>query len=319
MTDEQRAREVLAREAALACANEACRNMDGELDLDAMTRHFIAFAQPAAPAEGEDCGHCGGVGGIDDGDHFCMACGGSGKHEKLSPEVEAIVERATTGFRDDLKKIMDRYPRHQTFREWLKSYVGEQDANTMRFSVAELEIAFDNGALALPAPVASQGVGELCRFGHHPDPMIDYECEIDALIGMAYERLTMGGCPDLEDRISKAMTFRTLQTPGELRWLNQTFNGTREIYARKPGWVRWPEDKLAALSPPSSPVDADPPCTDCGDTGITYQTERRCACQGPSPVESPDLATRAATLESELERVREEILTQAEAEARGLV
>lgn len=28
------------REAALACANEACRNMTGELDLDAMTRHF---------------------------------------------------------------------------------------------------------------------------------------------------------------------------------------------------------------------------------------------------------------------------------------
>jgi len=28
-------------------------------------------------------------------------------------------------------------------------------------------------------------------------------------------------------------------------------------------------------------VDDDPPCTDCGGTGITYQTERRCACQGP--------------------------------------
>ena len=25
----------------------------------------------------------------------------------------------------------------------------------------------------------------------------------------------------------------------------------------------------------------DAPCTDCGDTGITYQTERRCACQAP--------------------------------------
>ena len=29
------------------------------------------------------------------------------------------------------------------------------------------------------------------------------------------------------------------------------------------------------------PVDADPICTDCGGTGITYQTERRCACQPP--------------------------------------
>lgn len=29
-------------------------------------------------------------------------------------------------------------------------------------------------------------------------------------------------------------------------------------------------------------VDAEPVCTCCGDTGITYQTERRCACQ-PAP------------------------------------
>ena len=28
-------------------------------------------------------------------------------------------------------------------------------------------------------------------------------------------------------------------------------------------------------------VDADPVCTGCGGTGVTYQTERRCACQGP--------------------------------------
>lgn len=35
--------------------------------------------------------------------------------------------------------------------------------------------------------------------------------------------------------------------------------------------------------------------------------------------ESPDLATRAATLESELERVREEMVARAEAAARGLV
>lgn len=54
MTDEQRAREVLGREAAIARANEACRNMDGELDLDAMTRHFIAFAQPATQDVSEE-------------------------------------------------------------------------------------------------------------------------------------------------------------------------------------------------------------------------------------------------------------------------
>lgn len=83
---------------------------------------------------------------------------------------------------------------------------------------------------------------QLGRFGHHPDARIDYECEIDALIGMAYDRLT-GMCahPEIGERISKAMDFRVLSRPGELRWLNQTFNGQREIYAVRPAWVQWPE------------------------------------------------------------------------------
>lgn len=37
------------------------------------------------------------------------------------------------------------------------------------------------------------------------------------------------------------------------------------------------EDAIAALPA----IDVDPVCTCCGGTGITYQTERRCACQGP--------------------------------------
>lgn len=82
----------------------------------------------------------------------------------------------------------------------------------------------------------------LGRFGHHPDARIDYECEIDVLIGMAYERLTMGGNEDLEERIGRAMEFRTIITPGELRWLSRRFNGTREIYAKRPDWVQWPEN-----------------------------------------------------------------------------
>lgn len=72
------------------------------------------------------------------------------------------------------------------------------------------------------------------RFGHHADPAIDYQHEVAALISMAHERLTKGGQPHLEDRIRSAMTFRTLQTPGELRWLSARFNGTQEIYPVKP-------------------------------------------------------------------------------------
>ena len=31
------------------------------------------------------------------------------------------------------------------------------------------------------------------------------------------------------------------------------------------------------------------PCTDCWDTGVTIQTERRCACQPPLPVSEDSL------------------------------
>ncbi|WP_367347605.1 hypothetical protein [Sphingobium yanoikuyae] len=88
---------------------------------------------------------------------------------------------------------------------------------------------------------------ELGRFGHHPDARIDYECETDALIGMAYDRLTgMAQHGDLEYRICRAIEFRTANTPGELRWLSQKFNGTREVYAVEP-------ECLAALATPSKP------------------------------------------------------------------
>lgn len=96
----------------------------------------------------------------------------------------------------------------------------------------------------MSAPATDEQLG---RFGHHPEPGIDYECEIDALIGMAYDRLVMGGASDLEDRITKAMAFQVLQRPGELRWLNHVFNGVREIYAIKPAWVEWPEDRIQKI------------------------------------------------------------------------
>lgn len=48
---------------------------------------------------------------------------------------------------------------------------------------------------------------------------------------------------------------------------------------------------LSALEPAPAPTDAaqddDPECTDCGGTGITYQTERRCACQPTDAAHAP--------------------------------
>jgi hypothetical protein len=47
-----------------------------------------------------------------------------------------------------------------------------------------------------------------------------------------------------------------------------------------PGCAEWP---LATPAGPSAaPGEDDPMCTDCHGTGITDQTERRCACQGPA-------------------------------------
>ena len=37
----------------------------------------------------------------------------------------------------------------------------------------------------------------------------------------------------------------------------------------------------------TQPISPDDRCTDCNDTGITIQTERRCACQPVLPI-SPD-------------------------------
>ena len=42
--------------------------------------------------------------------------------------------------------------------------------------------------------------------------------------------------------------------------------------------------RIAVLPPVTTPAraeaqDEDTPCTDCGDTGVTHQTERRCSCQ----------------------------------------
>lgn len=39
-------------------------------------------------------------------------------------------------------------------------------------------------------------------------------------------------------------------------------------------------DAIMATTPARAEAqDEDTPCTDCGDTGVTHQTERRCSCQ----------------------------------------
>lgn len=54
---------------------------------------------------------------------------------------------------------------------------------------------------------------------------------------------------------------------------------------RHPAWVVAAKAALSERYAPQEQVVTeeadDPECTDCGGTGITYQTERRCACQPP--------------------------------------
>lgn len=105
--------------------------------------------------------------------------------------------------------------------------------------------------------VAVDGLG---RFGHHPDASTDFDCEVDELIAMAYDRLTgMEEHSDLEDRIRKAMEFRTILTPLELRWMNQHFNGAREIYSKMPECIVKIADKVPVLfHPPATATPASP-------------------------------------------------------------
>ena len=55
---------------------------------------------------------------------------------------------------------------------------------------------------------------KLGRFGHHPEPDIDFEVEVEELVGMAINRRTgFDREPDLERRVERAMGFRVGGVP----------------------------------------------------------------------------------------------------------
>ena len=61
---------------------------------------------------------------------------------------------------------------------------------------------------------------------------------------------------------------------------------------------------------PNAPPVAETPCTDCGGTGVTYQTERPCACQATSrSLSAPQqvFAQRLAMARAGLEMSQEEL------------
>jgi hypothetical protein len=67
----------------------------------------------------------------------------------------------------------------------------------------------------------TQALGEMMgdetlgRFGHHPDPAIDFEVEVEELIGMAYNRrVRFDPEPDLDARVERAMRFVVGGDPG---------------------------------------------------------------------------------------------------------
>lgn len=50
---------------------------------------------------------------------------------------------------------------------------------------------------------------ELGRFGHHPDPAIDFLDEVESLIGIAYNvKVGLDDKAELSDRVFRARTFR---------------------------------------------------------------------------------------------------------------
>ena len=70
--------------------------------------------------------------------------------------------------------------------------------------------------------------------------------------------------------------------------LDLDLNNTADIQrlfalARRGAAVAHTDDKRAHSPFANSENASDPECTCCGGTGITYQTERRCACQPLPP------------------------------------
>jgi hypothetical protein len=54
----------------------------------------------------------------------------------------------------------------------------------------------------------------LGRFGHHPDPATDFEVEVDALQGMAYDvGVGLQNAATLRERVARAMEFRVGGVP----------------------------------------------------------------------------------------------------------
>lgn len=57
----------------------------------------------------------------------------------------------------------------------------------------------------------------LGRFGHHPNPAIDFEIEVEELIGMGLNRQVGFDLePDLEERVARAMDFRVGGDPSAM-------------------------------------------------------------------------------------------------------
>ncbi|EHM01187.1 hypothetical protein HMPREF9946_02191 [Acetobacteraceae bacterium AT-5844] len=55
---------------------------------------------------------------------------------------------------------------------------------------------------------------QLGRFGHHPDPAIDFEVEAECLIGLTYDALhDMADRAEVRKRLSRAMTFKVGGVP----------------------------------------------------------------------------------------------------------
>jgi len=94
-----------ARDAALACAEEACRNMDGPLDFDAMVQHFTRFAEALSkPFSGSN--PVGGAMPVSDADFLRNVAHWSGfylpAHKSDRDRLRAIADRFEA--RDELRE-----------------------------------------------------------------------------------------------------------------------------------------------------------------------------------------------------------------------
>jgi hypothetical protein len=115
----------------------------------------------------------------------------------LTPAPTPAREGAVSGIHEAGQRFLDAFDAAEDEGGWI-----------LRKQAIEAADEFRSALALTPTPPTAAGE-PLGRFGHHPDPAIDFCVEVEELQGMAANRkLGFNTEPTLDERVAKAMLFR---------------------------------------------------------------------------------------------------------------